>query len=175
MKRRFTILTAALALLTFLAVPMGMQGQTRADQTAKWTATSGGLGTGIGSGTITDNGNFSWSYTRTLISGTSYTGWTNNCIQLGKNGGVENLTLTTSAIPGIIKSVAVECSSYNAAHKVSITVGEVTYLASTATSSWTTVGTATGTGTSSGTITIAFTDGTRALYIKSITVVYDNS
>ena len=29
MKRRFTILTAALALLTFLAVPMGMWGQTR--------------------------------------------------------------------------------------------------------------------------------------------------
>ena len=29
MKRRFTILTAALALLTFLAVPMGMRGQTR--------------------------------------------------------------------------------------------------------------------------------------------------
>ncbi len=175
MNKKFTKLTAALALLTFLAVPLGMWGQTRADQTAKWTATSGGLGTGIGSGTITDNGNFSWSYTRTLISGTSYTGWTSNCIQLGKNGGVENLTLTTSAIPGIIKSVAVECSSYNAAHKVSITVGEVTYLASTATSSWTTVGTATGTGTSSGTITIAFTGGTRALYIKSITVVYDNS
>jgi hypothetical protein len=175
MNKKFTKLMAALALLTFLAVPMGMWGQTRADQTVIWAATSGGLGSGIGSGTITDNGGYSWSYTRTLISGTSYTGWTNNCIQLGKNGGVENLTLTTSAIPGIIKSVAVECSSYNAAHKVSITVGEVTYLASTATSSWTTVGTATGTGTSSGTITIAFTDGTRALYIKSITVVYDNS
>jgi hypothetical protein len=31
MKRRFTILTAALALLTFLAVPMGMWGQTRTE------------------------------------------------------------------------------------------------------------------------------------------------
>ena len=49
MKRRFTILTAALALLTFLAVPMGMWGQTRTNQTAfygfetadaGWTATS---------------------------------------------------------------------------------------------------------------------------------------
>ena len=174
MKRRFTILSAALALLVSLAIPMGMWGQTRADQTVNWTATSGGLGSGIGSGTIS-TGSYSWSYTRTLISGSSYTGWTNNCIQLGKNGGVENLTLTTSAIPGTIKSVSVECSSYQGKHNVSITVGGTTYLASTATASWTTVNAKTGTGTSSGTITISFTGGTRALYIKSITVIYDET
>ena len=145
-----------------------------ADQTATWTATSGGLGSGIGSGTITDNKSNSWSYTRTLSSGSSYTGWTSNCIQLGKNGGVEHLTLTTSDIPGTIKSVSVECASYQGRHNVSITVGSTTYLASTATSSWTTVGTKTGTGTSSGTITISFTGGTRALYIKSISVTYNN-
>ena len=49
MKRRFTILTAALALLTFLAVPMGMWGQTGTTKTAfygfetgdaGWTATT---------------------------------------------------------------------------------------------------------------------------------------
>ena len=49
MKRRFTILTAALALLAFLAIPMGMMGQTRTTQTAfygfetgdaGWTATA---------------------------------------------------------------------------------------------------------------------------------------
>ena len=33
MKRRFTILTAALALLAILAIPMGMRGQTSASET----------------------------------------------------------------------------------------------------------------------------------------------
>lgn len=149
------------------------------DYTTTWTATNGGLGTKIGSGTITTttsgtSATQSWDYTRTLSSGESYTGWTSSCIQLGKNGGVENLTLSTSNIPGTIKSVSVECSSYNNQHKVSITVGGETYLASTSTAKWTTVSAATGTGTSSGEIVISFTDGTRALYIKSITVVYNN-
>ena len=144
------------------------------EHTVTWTATSGALGTGIGSGSITDTGGFSWTYTRTLISGASYTGWTSDCIQLGKNGGVENLTLTTSNIPGTIKSVGIECASYSNAHKVSITVGSSTYLASTATPKWTTVDTKSGTGESSGAITISFTDGSRALYIKSLTVTYDD-
>ena len=149
------------------------------DYTTVWTATSGALGSGIGSGTITSTVSGSstsqeWSYTRTLISGSSYTGWGSECIQLGKNGGVENLTLSTSNIQGTIKSVSVECASYQGKHNVSITVGGTTYLASTATSSWTTVEAKTGTGSSSGQIVISFTDGTRALYIKSITVVYNN-
>lgn len=146
------------------------------DHTFTWTATSGALGSGIGSGSINvtgsnSEGNKSVSYTRTLKSGTSYTGWTSNCIQLGKNGGVENITFTCSSISGTIKSVSVECSSYNNAHKVSISVGSTTYLSSTATPKWTTVSAKSGTGSSSGTITISFTGGTRALYIKSITIV----
>ena len=149
------------------------------DYTTVWTASSGALGTGIGSGTFysTVSGsstNQEWSYTRTLISGASHTQMNSDCIQLGKNGGVENLTLSTSNIPGTIKSVSVECASYQGKHNVSITVGGTTYLASTATSSWTTVEAKTGTGSSSGQIVISFTDGTRALYIKSITVVYNN-
>ena len=151
------------------------------DYTTVWTASSGALGTGIGSGTISttvsgSSSTQSWDYTRTLISGSSYTGWGNNCIQVGKNGGVENLTLTTSNIPGTIKSVSVECASYQGKHNVSITVGGNTYLASTATPTWSnnSTGTKTGTGTSSGNITISFTGGTRALYIKSVTVVYNN-
>lgn len=149
------------------------------DYTTVWTATSGALGSGVGSGTIntTVTGSEttqSWSYTRSLISGSSYSGWTSGCIQLGKNGGVENLTLSTSNIPGTIKSVSVECSSYKGAHNVSITVGGNSYLSSTATSSWTTVSAKTGVGSSSGEIVISFTGGTRALYIKSITVVYNN-
>lgn len=148
-----------------------------ADKTTTWTATSGGLGSGIGSGTIytTVSGTSAkqaWTYTRTLISGESYSGWSSNCIQLGKNGGVENLTLTTSNILGTIKSVSVECSSHSAQHKVSITVGGTTYLKPTPTADWTTVNAKSGTGTSSGTITISFTGGDRALYIKSISVIY---
>lgn len=142
--------------------------------TATWTASSGGLGSGIGSGTITDNQSNSWSYTRTLKSGSSYTGWSSNCIQLGKNGGVENLTISTSALTSYtIKEVSVECSSYNGAHKVAIKVGSTTYLSSTATASWTTVNTKKGTGSSKGNIEIQFTDGSRALYIKSISVKYE--
>ncbi len=168
-KRFFTLIIIA-------ALSLGAWG---ADVTTSWTASSGALGSGIGSGTIntTVSGTtttHSWNYTRTLSSGTSYTGWTSNCIQLGKNGGVENLTLSTSNIPGTIKSVSVECSSYQGKHNVAITVGSTTYLANTATPSWTTVGAKSGTGTSSGTITISFTGGSRALYIKSITVVYNN-
>ena len=157
-----------------MLLTLGIGNAWGAEQTVKWTATSGALGNGIGSGTI-QTGTYAWNYTRTLISGSSYTGWSSSCIQLGKNGGVENITFTTSAIPGTIKSVAVECSSYNNAHKVSIAVGGTTYLAATATAKWTTVGTKTGTGSSTGTINISFTGGTRALYIKSITVVYEET
>lgn len=156
-----------------------------ADQTVTWTASSGALGktissvNGTSSGTIATtatNLSYSWNYTRTLKSGEDNVGWSSNCIQLGKNGGVENVEFTTSNIPGIIKSVSVECASYQGKHKVAITVGGTSYLASTATSSWTTVDTKSGTGTSSGTITISFTNGSsaRAMYIKSISVTYNN-
>ncbi len=143
------------------------------ETTATWTASNGGLGSGIGTGTIKDSEQNNWSYQRTLSSGTSYSGWTSSCIQLGKSGGVENLRLSTSAISGVIKSVSVECSSYQGKHNVAISVGGTSYLESTATPSWTTVSNKTGTGTSSGEIVITFTGGTRALYIKSFTVVYE--
>ena len=166
-----------LAVGTGVAVVTNSNSATKAEaaeQTVSWSATSGALGTGIGTGTIS-TGSYSWNYERTLVSGSSYTGFTSNCIQLGKNGGVENITFTTSNIPGTIKSVSVECSSYNNAHKGSITVGGSTYLAATNTAKWTTVSALSGTGSASGTITISFTDGTRALYIKSITVVYEEN
>lgn len=145
-----------------------------ADVTVTWTASSGALGSNIGSGTI-KTGTFSWDYTRTLKSGSTYTGWTSNCIQLGKNGGVENITFTTSAIPGTIKKVSIECASYQGKHNVAITVGGKSYLSSTATSSWTTVSARSGSGASSGTIQISLTGGTRALYIKSISVTYEEN
>lgn len=141
-------------------------------KTYSWTASSGALGTTM-NGTVTINLNgIDWNVER---SGDGYTGWTNSCIQIGKKGGVETLKLTTQGISGVVKSVKVECSSYQAKHSVSISVGGIQYV-STATSSWTTVGQVTGTGTSSGDIQISFTPGTgaRALYVKSITIEYEN-
>ncbi len=177
LKRFLTLLLVS----TLTAFTMHVWG---ADKTVTWTASAAAnLGStiaavnGTATGTInTTNGSdsYSWDYTRTLISGADYMQMSSGYIQLGKNGGVENITFTTSAIPGTIKSVSVDCSSYNNAHNVSITVGSSTYLASTATAKWTTTSVKTGTGTSSGTITISFTDGTRALYIKSISVTYNN-
>ena len=68
-------------------------------------------------------------------------------------------------------------SKYKGKHNISITVGGTTYLAKTAVPTWSSNngGVKTGTGTSSGEIIISFTDGTRALYIKSITVVYEET
>ncbi len=159
-----------------------------ADVTETWTASNGALGSTISSvsgtaaGTITttygSSNSHTWNYTRTLISGTDNVGWNANslgAIQLGKNGGVENITFTTSNIPGTIKSISVVCASYKAKHKLSISVGGTSYY-SGETPAWGSgsLDTKTGTGTSSGTITISFTDGTRALYIKSISVTYNN-
>ena len=143
------------------------------EYTYTWTASSGALGTTT-NGTVTKTlSNVSWTIQR---SGTGYTGWTSNVIQIGKNGAAESMTLKTSGIEGTIKSVSVECSSYQAKHNVSISVGGVSYVSSKATSSWTTVGTVTGEGTASGEIEIKFTagSGARAMYIKSIKVVYEN-
>lgn len=176
------LLTFSVGLAMAIGVGVALKGnETRgaraADVTTSWTATSGALGSKIGSGTfntkITGSSTTQqWSYIRELKKGESYSGWTNNCIQLGKNGGVENLTLSTSNITGTIKSVSIECASYQGKHNVSITVGDTTYLTSTATSSWETVSAKSGTGTSSGQIVISFTGGTRALYIKSLSVTY---
>lgn len=157
--------------------------------TVTWTASSGALGStiaavnGTATGTIATQAtggtpSYNWSYTRTLMSGTDNVGWSSNYIQLGKNGGVENVEFNTSNIPGTIVSVAVDCSSYSAKHKCTITVGGNPYLATTNTASWTTKSTLTGeypgSGANSGAINISFTndDSARALYIKSITVVY---
>ena len=162
----------------------GMQRAEAATSTVTWTASSGALGStisavgGTATGSITLSGggeSYSMSYTRTLISGADSVGWQSSCIQLGKNGGVENAVFTTSAIPGTITSVSVECASYNNAHKVAISVGGTTYLSATATAKWTTVGTNSGTGSSSGEINISFTDGARALYVKSISVTYNQA
>lgn len=192
MKRNVTFMLAVFALLACLIAPMGMWGQkpvnnngemTRTETVVTWTASSGALGTTISSvnGTATgtiSTGSFQWNYVRTLKSGSDHVGMSSSpagYIQLGKNGGVENVTFSTSNIPGTIKSVSVDCGSYQGNHKISITVGGTTYLASTATPSWSTPAVKTGTGSSSGQILISFTDGARAMYIKSISVTYEET
>ena len=154
------------------------------DHTVTWTIPNkDALGAAGSTGTISTTNageslSYNWTYKRTNVSGSGYTGTglTNGYLQIGSSSTVENLEFTTTNIPGVIKSVTVNCASYNNAHNVAITVGDNTYLAKTATPKWSsnTGGDKTGSGTSSGKITISFTDGTRAMYIKSITVVYNN-
>lgn len=141
------------------------------EYTATWTATSGGLGTAV-SYDFKDDKKNTWNVTRSSVEST---GWSSNCIQLGKNGGVETVTFT-GKIPGIISEVSVECASYKGNHNISIKVGETTFLSATATSSWTTVETKKGTGSASGDVVIKFDpqSSARAMYIKSITVKYKN-
>ena len=140
------------------------------EYTVTWTATKDAMNGQTG--TIS-TGDFAWDYTR---SPASYTGWQSNSIQLGKSGSPESITFTTNNIQGIIKSVSVDCASYNSAHKITITVGDVIYLEKADTPRWSNNSTdvITGTGTSSGEIKIEFTDGARAMYIKSISVTYEN-
>ena len=165
-------LGATMAVGVGVAVGTGSKGATKVDaapSTQKWEASSGAIAAKT-SGTI-ENGDYDWSFTRSNV----YTGFSSSCIQLGSKSGAETVTLTNSNYPGTISSVSVECSSYNGAHKIAISVGDTSYLAATATPKWTTVDTKTGTGSSSGTITISFTNGSRALYIKSISVTYETA
>ena len=159
------------------------------DYTVSWTATAAAnLGSPIGSQGGTDSGtiattcadpalSYDWNYTRSLVtlkSGKSdYLALASGYIQMGSSNALENAVFRTSAIPGTIKSVTVDCYSYSGAHNITISVGGNTYLAKTATPS-SSGSTKTGSGSSSGEIVISLTDGTRALYIKSITVVYNN-
>ena len=123
-------------------------------------------------------GSYTWAYTqgtaRTNYSSSNPTGY----IQLGaKNNSVGAFTLTlTNTDP--IKSVTVNCASYSASSNISITIGGTSYLSSTATTSWNQT---TGGGDSGGSVLatpltgnvqISFTASSRALYIKSITIVY---
>lgn len=119
-----------------------------------------------------------WTVTRDEVNNTSLN---YGCIQLGKKGAPEQVTLTTSAFSGKqISSVSISCASYNGAHKCSIKVGDKVVLTKQSTSTWSSdensakpisVEKLSG----SGDISISFTDGTRALYIKSISVTYTES
>ena len=170
----------------FAMLALGVSNAWAAEETVSWTATTNSLGSAISTvnGTATGTiktGDFVWNYTRTLTSlksgKTDYVQMSNGYMQCGSSNAINSLKFQTSNIPGTIKSVAVDCASYQGKHNISITVGGTTYLAKTAVPTWSSNngGVKTGTGTSSGEIIISFTDGTRALYIKSITVVYEET
>ncbi len=148
---------------------------TSTDHTYTWTAkTANDLGKAT-EATVTLN-KIQWNISTENDSRNFF----NGCVQVGANGKATDVTLSTSQVPGIIKSVYVECGSYRGIHTIEITVGNTTYLPETSTCYWTGDTGATsslgGTGTSSGEITIYFIAGTsaRALFIKSITIVYNN-
>ena len=77
MKRRFTILTAAIALLAFLAIPMGMWGQTRTEEVLSTCRFGASYNQGNSSYTgtfVVTNGSYTW----TVGNGNNNNnGWTN--------------------------------------------------------------------------------------------------
>ena len=144
--------------------------------TYTWTAATGdqnlfGLATTV-KGKVILNGK-TWSFTRT---GANNLGFENSCVQFGKNGGVEEVVLSTNTIPGTITNVSVTCASYNAKHTCKIEVGGTTVKTATATASGSANAAAISTGTISKTgevkITFAKTSSARAMYIKSISITY---
>ena len=144
---------------------------------ATWTWTASKVNE-LGSNTsnaITLNGK-EWTTNRS--SGTNQNQLQSDCIQIGAKDAAQTITLNSSAFTGKILSVAVECASYQSYHSVAISVGGTSYLSATPTPKWTTVGSKEGTGESSGEIQISFTKNSnyaRALYLKSITIEYDES
>lgn len=156
--------------------------------TVTWNASSGALGSAIGTvggtavGTIYTAAiggtpNYSWSYTRTLVSLASgksdYVAFSSPNLQLGSGNALESLVLSTSNIPGIIKSVSVVLRGDK--HKVSATVNGTPYISETNMTDGYATYTNAVEGTSSGEIVISvLPQGTtkKAFYIQSITVVY---
>ena len=199
MKRNVTFMLAVFTLLVCLIAPMGMWGQkpvnnnsemTRTESVVTWNATAANnFGSTISqvNGTKTGSistGSFSWNYVNTLTylkSGKSdHQSFLNTgFIQIGSSNAYHRLELTTSAIPGTIKSVSVECSSASGAHKLTIVVGSTNYKNAVSTPSGQPTENGnyviTGTGNASGAISILLAPGSGALYIKSISVTYEET
>lgn len=158
-----------------------------------WTATTGSLGAkitavnGTANGTINLTGfggtpSYQWSYTRTLEQLTSgkedYVSMSGGYMQLGSSNALESIVFTTSNMSTKkIKKIIVDtyCNG-GTTHKISATVGSTSYIAETnLTSSGTEY---TGTGDTKGNVTVNLaTRGTtkKALYVKTITILYDDS
>ena len=199
MKRNVTFMLAVFTLLACLIAPIGMWGQkpvnnnsemTRTESVVTWNATAANnFGSTISqvNGTNTGSistGSFSWNYVNTLTylksNKSDHQSFLNTgFIQIGSSNAYHRLELSTSAIPGTIKSVSVECSSANGAHKLTIVVGSTNYKNAVSTPSGQPTENGnyviTGTGNASGAISILLAPGSGALYIKSISVTYEET
>jgi hypothetical protein len=199
MKRNVTFMLAVFTLLACLIAPIGMWGQkpvnnnsemTRTESVVTWDATAANnFGSTISqvNGTNTGSistGSFSWNYVNTLTylksNKSDHQSFLNTgFIQIGSSNAYHRLELSTSAIPGTIKSVSVECSSANGAHKLTIVVGSTNYKNAVSTPSGQPTENGnyviTGTGNASGAISILLAPGSGALYIKSISVTYEET
>ena len=175
MKTMNTIYTNFAKRVFFLLFTLIIGGGSALGATWTWTASNvNELGSNT-SNAITLNGK-EWTTNRS--SGTNQNQLQSSCIQIGASGAAQTITLKSNAFTGKILSVAVECASYQSYHSVAISVGGTSYLSATPTPKWTTVGSKEGTGESSGEIQISFTknnSSARALYLKSITIEYDES
>ncbi len=102
MKRRFTILTAALALLAFLAIPMGMWGQTRSEVvTYTLDGTITATGNAYATATELTQNDITWMVT----ANTEMSPWRIG----GKNlEGVDRPVYSIDPIPGNITKIVVE-------------------------------------------------------------------
>ena len=198
---KIAALNVSLAMAIGVGVALGVKNNVKsvraAEETVSWTASAAeNFGSAISSqgGTATgtiSTGSYSWNYTRTLVSLESgksdYIAYAENTwIQLGSGKSLESLVLTTSAIPGTIKSVSVTAATAGT-HTLTVDVGGTKYLNASSLTTYSGNATAanpdpancvkTGTGSSSGaiTITIASSNTTtrKAMLIRSISVTYE--
>ena len=106
---------------------------------------------------------------------------TNSYAQVGtKNSPSTSITFSTSGISGTITSVVIDCASYGGKATVSCTIGGTAFgTQSQSTPSWSnnSGGEVTFEGNASGAIVLTMTNGEdgRAMYVKSITVVYEEN
>ena len=135
MKRRFTILTAALALLVTFAIPMGMWGQTRTEEVYSTCLFGPDYNsTSVGSYTATwttTNGDFTW----TIVNGNNNNnGW--NYVKFGRKNTASVGQITTAAAyeQAITKvDLTIDAITVNS-------VNSITLYSSTDSDTWTEVG-----------------------------------
>ena len=180
MKKRFTRILAAFALLVGLTIPMGMWGQTR--ETDGFDLSAGGtvpVAANASAGTINGT-NSTWNVT---INGTlAYSAFQgsngNKYWQMGKsNSSITSAVFSTSGISGTITSIVVNCAAAGGTGgSLSATVGGVAFgTQNQSMPGWSNNvgGDVTFNGSASGEIVITEvpTDN-KACYIQSITVTY---
>ena len=175
MKRKFTKMMAALALLMGLMIPLGMWGQSTAGFTL--TGMPSGASSSSTSGTITGSLSETWNWSATFSNGATssaqYSSW-----QIGSSSKpCTQAVFSTSGISGTITNIAVNCGTKNAAGEVNCTVGGSnfgTQNQSTGTgNNPTNYGTTPSfSGSASGEIIITITNTQTYISIKSITVTY---